>query len=312
MAMQNTVTSTTMTAMRSKRVFNFMGWRGPAMSFSALLFVVALVLIWQRGINYGIDFLGGLKLTYNVAGVTDVSDGAVVSTLAAVGVNAQVQRFGTEGETPRFLIKVKQLATPPAELVAKITASIQEKFGSTVQLEGEENVGPRVGSELRLRGFKTVLYMLLALLLYVGFRFDFHFAPGAIVATAHDVVITMGVLVFLGVEFNLTILAAILTIAGYSINDTIVIYDRIRERAKEINQTTIAEVINRSLTETLSRTVVTGVSTLIALLVLFFVAGGDIHDFALIFIVGIVFGTYSSLFVASPVYLWAYRQWPPK
>lgn len=297
----------------SRRVVNFMGWRHAALLFSGLLLVIAVVAMAQRGINYGIDFLGGLKLTYNVAGTTEISDGMIVAALDTAGISAQVQRFGgDEGVAPRFLIKVKQPDSPPAELVAAITATLQQQFGETVVLEGEETVGPRVGSELRVRGVKTILYILLALLLYVGFRFDFHFAPGAMIATAHDVVITMGVLVLLGVEFNLTILAAILTIAGYSINDTIVIYDRIRERAKEINHNTIAEVINRSLTETLSRTVVTGISTLIALLVLFFVAGGDIHDFALTFIVGIVFGTYSSLFVASPVYLWAYRQWPPK
>ncbi len=294
------------------RIYDFMGWRQPAMAFSILLFVVALFLVFQRGINYGIDFLGGLKLTYSITATEPISDGMVADALNDKGINAQVQRFGAAADKPHFLVKVKQPDTAPAELVTSITSALQGKFGDTVQLEGEESVGPRVGNELRVRGLKTVLYILLALLLYIGFRFDFYFAPGAIVAVFHDVIITMGVLVALGVEFNLTILAAILTIAGYSINDTIVIYDRIRERAKEINVTTIPDVINRSLTETLSRTLITGVSTLISLLILFFVASGDIHDFALTFIVGIIFGTYSSLFVASPIYLLAYRKWPPK
>lgn len=289
-----------------------MGRRRVAVGISALLVVASLAVIGIRGINYGIDFLGGLKLTYLFSGAeAPVTDGAIVDVLAKSGIVAQVQQFGSDSNAQRFLIKVALPAHGEDAAVAQITTVLAEHFGSATR-EGVETVGPRVGRELRVRGQKTVIFILVAMLLYIGFRFDFLFAPGAVVALAHDVLITLGVLVLCGVEFNLTILAALLTIAGYSVNDTIVIYDRIREHGRDITLGTLSAVINRSLTETLSRTLVTGVSTMLAVTILFFVASGDIHDFALAFLVGIVVGTYSSLFIASPVYLALYRRWPPK
>lgn len=303
------------------KTINFMGIRGAALAVSALAAVLACVIMWQRGLNYGIDFVGGLKLAYQfttpAAGATGtgttatpLDDVAIQETLGQIGINASVQRFRGQDEQ-RYLIKVRQPEGDVTVLVKTITEQLQSRFGPVVT-EGVETLGPRVGAEMRIRSFKTVLYVLLALLLYIGFRFDFLFAPGAIVATAHDVIITMGVLALLGIEFNLTILAAILTIAGYSINDTIVIYDRVRERVGEITPSSIAQVLNRSLSETLPRTLVTGMSTIFAVLVLYFVAGGDIRDFALTFFIGIIAGTYSSLFVATPIYMACYQRWPSK
>jgi preprotein translocase subunit SecF len=296
-----------------RRVIDFMSLRPGAVLLSILLMTTALFFTWSRGVNYGIDFLGGLKLTYQFSETTEpVTDGGIKRVLDASEIPAQVQRFGGEHEAQRFLVKVRQPEESADAITQSITAALTKAFGAGTLLEGEESVGPRVGQELRVKGQKTIIYILFALLLYIGFRFDFLFAPGAIVALVHDVVITIGVLVLLGVEFNLTILAALLTIAGYSINDTIIIYDRIREHNRDINPKSVIEVVNQSLTETIPRTIVTSITTLIAVGVLFAIAGGDIKDFALTFMIGIIVGTYSSIFVASPVYILAFRRWPPR
>ncbi len=170
-----------------------------------------------------------------------------------------------------------------------------------------------VGAELRRNGIKAIVFILLGIFVYIGLlRFDFFFAPGAIIALIHDLIITIGLLSMLGVEFNLTIVAGLMTIAGYSVNDTIIVFDRIREKGKLINHDTVSSVINLSLTETLSRTLVTALTTLVAVALLFAVAGGDIRDFAMTFGFGVIVGTYSSIYVASPLYLAIYRRWGPK
>ncbi|MBI4237659.1 MAG: protein translocase subunit SecF [Deltaproteobacteria bacterium] len=288
-----------------RRTYDFMGKRSLWIAISVFAMIAACAIVWMRGINWGIDFLGGAKLTYHLS--AEATEGAIQETLTAAHLEAQVQRFG-EVREQRFLIKVKAGETQNTEVVAQITAQLTERFGSETQLEAQESVGPRVGKELRTRGIKIILYVLAALLVYIGFRFDFFFAPGALVALAHDLILTVGALVIAGTEFNLTILAALLTILGYSINDTIIIYDRIREHGKEITPDTVAAVINRSLTETLPRTILTSVTVLIAVVCLFLLARGEIRDFAYAFIVGIVTGTYSSIFIASPIYMWLYHR----
>ncbi|MBI2343855.1 MAG: protein translocase subunit SecF [Deltaproteobacteria bacterium] len=298
---------------QQRRIFDFMKLRSVMMTLSFLAVSVAVVIIAQRGINYGIDFLGGLKLTYQFVDATqEVSDGAIQKLLGDKGIVAQVQRFGGEKTVARYLVKVKAPNVPQEELIASITSTLTEAFGPKTLLEGEETVGPSVGRELRIKGEKTVLYILIAMLLYIGFRFDFLFAPGAVIALIHDVTITLGVLAFLGIEYNLTILAALLTIAGYSINDTIIVYDRIREHAKAVTPETVGAVINRSLSETLPRTLLTSLTTLVAVGVLWLIAGGDIENFAFTFMIGIIVGTYSSIYIASPLYSSLYRKWPSK
>lgn len=290
-----------------EKIINFMHARVIAMLLSLVLIACAVGIIAQKGINYGIDFLGGLKLTYHIS-KTDgvVGDGEIADLLRKNKIEAQVQKFGGD-DAQRFLVKIKQPTADMNEAIISITKTLSDAFPKVV-LEAEESVGPRVGQELRIRGQKTVIFILLAMLLYVGFRFDFVYAPGAIIALGHDVIVTMGVLVALGVEFNLTILAALLTIAGYSINDTIIIFDRIREKSKEMTPSNVISLVNESLTETLSRTIMTAFTTMIAVLILFFVAGGDIKDFALTFLVGIIVGTYSSIFIASPIFIEIYKR----
>lgn len=287
----------------------FMSARPVAVIISAVLITASLFFVLSRGMNFGIDFLGGLKLTYHVSGGGEhIGDGRISQALSDANIDAQVQQFGTS-EEQRFLVKIKKPQENPQAAVAAVTKALAASLGDIVVLEGEDMVSSKVGQEMSVRGQKAIIFILVLMLLYIGFRFDFMFAPGAVVALAHDVMITLGVLALLGVEFNLTILAAVLTIAGYSINDTIIIYDRIREHSKELTPKSVTEVINRSLSETLPRTIVTSITTFIAVMILFSFAGGDIRDFALTFMVGILTGTYSSLLVASPVYLWCYKKW---
>lgn len=287
------------------RIYDFMGLRKLWIIISILSTAAAGVIVATHGINKGIDFQGGVKLTYHTSATAN--EGDIKQTLAGSGFDAQVQRFG-EVKDQRFMVKVKGSEEAATALSDKITQALTAKFGAETALEGQEAVGASVGKELRVRGVKIILYVLLALLIYIGFRFDFQFAPGAIIALGHDLMITIGALVLCGVEFNLTILAALLTILGYSMNDTIIIYDRIREHGKEINVDSIERVINKSLTETLSRSILTHVTVLISVSCLYVLARGDIRDFALAFIFGVITGTYSSIYVASPIYMWLYRR----
>jgi len=281
-------------------------WYFGAASIAAI--IVAVIAIYHFGFNYGIDFRGGVKLTVQFKVPT--SDGAIKSALKANGFDAIVQKLGTEKEN-RFTIKTRQAETSLEETASQAVTALAKAFGAeSYTIESEETVGPKVGDELRKKGQLAILFTLIAILIYLSIRFDFNFAPGAIVALTHDVTITLGILVFLGVEFNLTILAAILTIVGYSVNDTIVVFDRIRENARRISSSTLIEVVNDSINTTLSRTIVTSVTTLIVVVILFFFGGGVIHDFALTFIIGIIIGTYSSIFVASPTFIFMYRHWP--
>lgn len=291
-----------------KKDIQFMRYRGIFIALSISAVIISLASIYFNGFNYGIDFRGGVKLTVKFNKPT--SDGEIKGMLAKGGFDAIVQRLGSQ-EEGRFTIKASQTEESLEGTTATVTTSIAEYFGADgYVVEGEETVGPKVGDELRKKGQLAILFTLIAILIYLSIRFDFNFAPGAIVALAHDVTITLGILTFLGVEFNLTILAALLTIVGYSVNDTIVVFDRIRENSKRISGSTIVDVVNDSLNTTLSRTIITSLTTLVVVVILFFMGGGVIHNFALTFIIGIIVGTYSSIFIASPVYIFMYRHWP--
>lgn len=275
---------------------------------SLLFTIISLVIIAKNGLNYGIDFKGGVKLLYSFS--NPVNDGEIESTLAAGGIDAMVQRYGDD-KSNQFSVKAKQSETTLEGTVSKISSILGEKYkDSTITLEQQETVGPKVGQELKRKGQLAIFFTLIAMLIYVGIRFDFYFAPGAILALIHDVIIVMGFIAFFGKEYNLSILAALLTIVGYSINDTIIVYDRIREHIKKINVNTVEEIVNTSVNETLSRTIITSTTVFIVVLILFLSGGGIIHDFAFCFIVGVVTGTYSSVFIASPTYIWLYKHWP--
>lgn len=291
-----------------KKKFSFMQKRWWFASLSIIAILASLVSIYFNGLNYGIDFRGGAKLTVKFNEPT--SDGAINEALTKGNFAASVQRLGAKEEN-LFTIKTPQSETAAEETAPQAVAALNAQYGEgSYIIESEETVGPKVGDELRKKGQLAILFTLIAILIYLSVRFDFNYAPGAIVALTHDVIITLGILTFLGVEFNLTILAALLTIVGYSVNDTIVVFDRIRENAKRISPSTLITVVNDSLNSTLSRTIVTSLTTLVVVIILFFFGGGVIHDFALTFIIGIVVGTYSSVFVASPTFIFMYRHWP--
>ena len=209
-----------------------------------------------------------------------------------------------------FSIKVKGSDADPKAFATQVTSILEAKYPGGVSLVGEETVGPKVGKELRRKGALAILFTLAAMLIYVWIRFDFFFAPGAIVALVHDVIMVMGALALFHKEFNLTILAALLTIVGYSMNDTIIVYDRIREHIKNISAATISEIVNKSINETMSRTIITHLTVLFVVVVLFISGGGSIHDFAFCFIVGVLTATYSSIFIACPIYIFMYKKWP--
>lgn len=272
---------------------------------SAIATLAGLIIIMGKGFNYGIDFKGGAKLTYKFQ--TNISEDQIKTALKDGGiVDADVVRYGEPGEN-RMAVKVA-LPEEHAKLGDEITGTLNKAFGAgSVTLESEETVGPKVGKELRRKAWLAVIFAVALMLVYIGYRFDLYFAPGAVIALIHDVIITAGLFSFLNKEFNLSTLAALLTIVGYSINDTIVVYDRIRENKGGISHATINSVVNTSLNQTLSRTIITGLSVILVLFVIFFKGGGTLHDFAFAMIVGFICGTYSSIFIATPCYIGMYK-----
>ncbi len=280
--------------------FNFMGWRRFWVWFSILLSVATLGLLVARGLNYGIDFAGGKLVQVQI--VSSPSIGAVREALEAGSFPAAtIQNYGGPNE---FLIRLgandPQLQTPLAE--QRVQAALQAKLGAT-ELRRVEFVGPQVGGELRVQGALAMLFATIGILIYVWFRFELRYGLGAILALSHDVLLTVGILSLLQTEITLTVLAAILTLIGYSLNDTIVIFDRIRENRQRFPNQALASVLNLSVNQTMSRTIMTVSTTLLVLCMLYFFGGEVIHDFSFVLIIGIVLGTYSSVFVASPVLL---------
>lgn len=291
-----------------RRQFPFIAKQRYFIALSVLVIAASLAAVGKFGINYGIDFVGGIKLTVHVAAAE--SDGAITTTVQGAGIDGAVQRLGDPKEH-RFLIKLRQPEGDSQATVDQLMTALRTQFGAEgVRLDGQEAVGPRVGKELKKKGQAAILFTLIALLIYIGLRFDFYFAPGAIVALLHDVIVTLGFLVVAGREFDLTILAALLTIVGYSINDTIIIYDRIREHSREITPATIEPVVNTAINDTLARTIVTSLTVLFVVVILFVTTEGVIQNFAFAFIVGVISGSYSTIFIASPIYIWLYTRFP--
>ncbi len=280
---------------------NFIRMRKVAFSFSALLVVAGLLsLVSKGGPNYGIDFTGGLMLHVGVDPAVEISEVRRAVSGLQVG-EISVQEFGSQpGE---FLLRIPtgedQVAGGRA---ASIKAALREAFeGRGFEEKRTEIVGPRVGKELRRRGILSVLFATVMMGAYIAIRFDLRFGLGAALALAHDVLITLGALSLANVEVNLSVVAALLTVVGYSVNDTVVVSDRIRENLKRLRHQEIGSLINRSINETLSRTILTTGTSLMVLFSLFFFGGGVIHSFAFTLLVGLTAGTYSSIFIASPV-----------
>jgi len=288
-----------MKLLKEKLNIDFMGKRKFATIFSAILVAVSIVSLATQGLNFGIDFTGGtlVEVGYDKAvGLESIRSGLAASEFG----EATVQYFGSASEV---LIRVA-----PREGVntAEISSSILELLrsgGQVVEMRRVEFVGPQVGEELTEDGGLAMLYALLGILIYVALRFQIRFSIGAIAALVHDVIITMGVFSVLQMDFDLTVLAALLAVIGYSLNDTIVVFDRIRENFHKMRKANPIEVMNTSLNQTLSRTIMTSLTTLLVLMSLYLVGGEIIHGFSTALIIGVVIGTYSSIFVASPVTL---------
>jgi preprotein translocase subunit SecF len=278
---------------------DFMGKRKLAVIFSSILIIISIASLAIQGLNLGVDFTGGTLVEVGYDKAVELE--SIRSGLAASEFGeATVQYFGSASD---ILIRVA-----PREGVntAEISGSILELLrsgGQAVEMRRVEFVGPQVGEELTEDGGLAMLYALLGILIYVALRFQMRFSIGAIAALVHDVIITIGVFSVLQMDFDLTVLAALLAVIGYSLNDTIVVFDRIRENFHKMRKVTSTEVMNASLNQTLSRTIMTSLTTLLVLMALFLVGGEIIHGFSAALIIGVLIGTYSSIFVASPVTL---------
>lgn len=286
----------------AKANYNFLEQRRKAYVVSAVLIVLGVLSIaLHAGLNYGVDFTGGTL--FQVRFENDVEASEVRSALGAAGLtNLQVQDFGGASE---FLIRMAEfLEGGDRELAQQVDQVLDDRFGSdSYTVVRTEAVGPRVGEELRQRAVGAVLIAFVLTLIYLGFRFEWRFGLAAIIATVHDILIAFGVISIFNIEISLPTVAAILTIIGYSLNDTIVIFDRIRENLKKHRRLQYVEILNLSINETLPRTVMTSGTTFVVLLALAVFGGAVIREFTIVLITGVIIGTYSSIFVASPALL---------
>ncbi|MCG7903574.1 protein-export membrane protein SecF [Candidatus Thiodiazotropha endoloripes] len=274
---------------------DLMGKRKLAIYFSSVLLLIALGAIIARGLNLGIDFTGGTLVEVKYPEAIELA--VVREALDKDGFSeAVVQHFGTPQEV---LVRLApQDGMESAELSDRAFRAMQG-ITSEAELRRVEFVGPQVGEELTEKGGLAMLYALIGILIYVGLRFEYRFAVGSVIALVHDVLITVGFFALFHVEFDLPVLAAVLAVIGYSLNDTIVVFDRIRENFRKMRKGETVEIINTSVNQTLSRTLITSGTTLLVLIALFLFGGEIIHGFALALIVGVVIGTYSSIYVAS-------------
>ena len=276
--------------------FNFSSKFRLANIFSLILFVASVLFILFKGLNYGIDFKGGTLIELRANSI-DVSE--IRSELNNMNLgDVNVKKFGKEGD---FLIKVEQKADKGNKIIPQIKKTLSDNLNAEINFRRVENVGPKVSSELLQSGIIAISLSLAAMLFYIWIRFEWQFSIGSIIALFHDVVITLGIFSILSLEINLSIIAAVLTIVGYSMNDTVVIYDRIRENLNKYNRLNISEIADLSINDTLARTIITSITTLLALLSIFILGGDILRGFSFAMILGVVIGTYSSIFVASPM-----------
>ena len=276
---------------------NFLSKTKLFVSLSLIFIIASIFLLFSRGLNFGIDFNGGTLIeVQKISGNADVSEMRVRLGQLDLG-NIQLQEFGKKTD---LLIRVEQLSDEEGAQQA-IIAKISEVVGVDYEIRRIEVVGPKVSAELIKKGIIAVISAVISVLIYIWFRFEWQFGIGAICALVHDIIITIGVFSLLQLEFNLSIIAALLTIVGYSLNDTVVIYDRIREELRKYKKMPIMVLINQALNLTLSRTLMTSITTLLALFSLYLFGGEVIKGFTFAMIWGVLIGTYSSIFIASPI-----------
>ncbi|MEI5640507.1 MULTISPECIES: protein translocase subunit SecF [unclassified Pseudoalteromonas] len=281
-----------------KSTIRFMSGRKLAMAFSALLILASIGSFMVKGLNFGLDFTGGTAVEVGFSQPADLAK--VRKVLIENGfADASVQLFGSSQDV---LVRLAPRGDDvKAEVLGNQLVTALKKADDSVVMRRIEFVGPSVGEDLKEQGGLAMLTALICILIYVAFRFEWRFAVGAVAALFHDVILTMGLFSILGLEFDLTILAAILAVIGYSLNDTIVVSDRIRENFRKVRIDDTLEIINISLTQTLNRTLVTSITTILVLIALFVWGGQTIHGFATALLFGVFIGTYSSVYVASSV-----------
>ena len=271
------------------RLFNFV---------SLILILISVGFIFYKGLNFGVDFKGGtlieLRVENTEIGIGDVRQSFIKMNLGDVNV----KKFGKGND---YLIKFEQTDKNKENFIENIKTQLSKNLTGNFSFRRVENVGPKVSGELLKSGLIAIVLSLSAMLIYIWIRFEWQFSLGAIIALIHDVIITIGFFSILEFEINLSIVAAVLTIVGYSMNDTVVIFDRVRENLKKYSSKSINEISNLSINETLSRTIITSLTTLLALLSIFFFGGKILHGFSFAMILGVIFGTYSSIFIANPI-----------
>ena len=283
-----------------KKIYDFMRMRFAAISLSFILFFGSIYLLWDRGLQYGIDFSGGTLVHLKYESAAPITQIREILENQGTFQNLSVTEFGSNEEvTIRFLGSNDNVSNDIGEHISTLL-----KDTGKFEVRRADVVGPKVGDELRNKGLMAIAVSLIAILIYIALRFEWRFALAAIISEIHDVVITLGAISLFKIDVNLDTLAAVLTVLGYSLNDTIIIFDRIREGIKTSKKTELAPIINESVSATLSRTVLTSGLTLATVVILYFFGGEMIQGFSLALIVGIIAGTLSSIFVASPTLLW--------
>jgi len=264
---------------------------------SITIFLLSVIFITFKGLNFGIDFKGGTLIELRTD--TNIKASSIRETLNFMELgDVNVKRFGKEGD---YLIKVEQKEVNNNKLIPEIKNKLTNKLNAEIDFRRVENVGPKVSSELLESSIIAISLALAAMLFYIWIRFEWQFSIGSIVALFHDVIITLGIFSVLSLEINLSIIAAVLTIVGYSMNDTVVIYDRIRENLSTYTKISISDIANLSINETLARTIITSITTLLALFSIYILGGEILRGFSFAMILGVIIGTYSSIFVASPI-----------
>ena len=265
---------------------------------SLILIIISIGSIIYKGLNFGVDFKGGTLIELRVEN-TEIGIGDLRQSFLKMNLgDVNVKKFGKEND---FLIKFEKNDKNKENFIEDIKIQLSKDIGNNFSFRRVEDVGPKVSSELLKSGLIAILLSLSAMLIYIWIRFEWQFSLGAIIALVHDVIVTIGFFSILEFEINLSIVAAVLTIVGYSMNDTVVIFDRVRENLKKYTSKTINEISNLSINETLSRTIITSLTTLMALLSIFFFGGEILKGFSFAMILGVIFGTYSSIFIANPI-----------
>jgi preprotein translocase subunit SecF len=296
--------------------YNFLRWRWHAVALSWVLILAGLFVIYTRGLPKGIEFAGGTSviMQFDQTPSVEVVRDALNKNYPGGGQDAVVQSYG-DPSLRQVMVRVPQVgAEQGASLSARAQAIEQalQKAGLKPTVVGTEIVGPSVGEELTQKGISAFVLSLVGILAYIAFRFEFSFAFGAVIATLHDVLVTFAFLAFFRYDLSLNVIAALLTVTGYSTNDTIVIFDRVRENMRKMRRDSLSEIINISINQTLGRTVITAGTALLSALALFFFGGEVLHGFAFTMIVGIITGTYSSVFVAAAIVTFWRRTKPSK